>query len=58
MTKGQGSLARALRALESSEGSERKIVADVIGSLKKPCKAGGPDMAIGTNGREPERQEK
>jgi hypothetical protein len=26
------------------------MVADVVGSLKKPCKAGRPDMAIGTNG--------
>jgi hypothetical protein len=26
------------------------MVADVVGSIKKPCKAGRPDMAIGTNG--------
>ena len=37
-------------SLESSESSEKKIVADVLGSLKEPCKAGRPDMAIGTNG--------
>jgi hypothetical protein len=43
-------LARALRALEPSESSEKKIVAYVIGSLKEPCKAGRPDMDIGTNG--------
>jgi hypothetical protein len=27
-----------------------KIVADVLGSLKKPCKAGRPDIFIGTGG--------
>ena len=37
-------------SLESSEGSEKKILGNVVGSLKEPCKAGGPDMAIGTNG--------
>ncbi|MDH3965059.1 MAG: hypothetical protein OEV25_16750, partial [Deltaproteobacteria bacterium] len=37
-----GSLARALRALESSEGSEKKMVADVVGSLKGPAKQGVP----------------
>ena len=37
-------------SLESSEGLEKKILGDVVGSLKEPCKAGGPDMAIGTNG--------
>ena len=32
---------------ETSEGSEKKIVADILGSLKKPCKAGRPDILSG-----------
>ena len=40
----------AQASLESSEGSEKKIVADPIGSLKKPCETGRPDTVIGTNG--------
>jgi len=35
-------LRQAQGSLESSEGSEKKILADVLGSLKEPCKAGVP----------------
>ena len=44
------SLARALRALESSEGAEEKSYVNVIGSLKDPCKEGVPMFLIGKNG--------
>ncbi len=35
-------LRQAQGSLESSEGSEKKILADVLGSLKEPCNAGVP----------------
>ena len=34
-------------SLEPSEGSEKKILVDVLGSLKEPCKAGVPMGASG-----------
>jgi len=33
---------QAQGSLEPSEASEKKILADVLGSLKEPCKAGVP----------------
>ncbi len=34
------------------------MVADVVGSLKKPCKAGRPDLPSGQMEREPEVKKK
>ena len=36
-------LRRCSGLARASEGSEEKKLADVTGSLKEPCKAGGPD---------------
>ena len=52
------SLARALRALESSEGAEEKSYVNVIGSLKDPCKEGVPMFLIGKNGELLEAKDK
>jgi hypothetical protein len=45
--EGKEALARSLHSLEPSEGSEKKILVDVLGSLKEPCKAGVPMEASG-----------
>ena len=35
--EGKEALALSLHSLEPSEGSEKKILVDVLGSLKEPC---------------------
>jgi hypothetical protein len=45
--EGKEALALSLHSLEPSEGSEKKILVDMLGSLKDPCNAAVP---MGTSG--------